>query len=175
MRKSIVGVFVCWALMSCLNAQAQSFIIGKVIAKNTGETIADASVSLVAPQAGTTTNFRGEFRLEVPEGNSQLQISRVGFETFHQAVEIQKNEIKNLGSIELDEGVVALREVRIISSVAQQRGAPVALNNISTATIQQQLGDRPFPAIMSTIQGVYARRNGGGSGDEAINIRGFSQ
>lgn len=175
MRKSIVGVFVCWALMSCLNAQAQSFIIGKVIAKNTGETIADASVSLVAPQAGTTTNFRGEFRLEVPEGNSQLQISRVGFETFHQAVEIQKNEIKNLGSIELDEGVVALREVRIISSVEQQRGAPVALNNISTATIQQQLGDRPFPAIMSTIPGVYARRTGGGSGDAAINIRGFSQ
>lgn len=175
MRKSIVGVFLFWALVSCLSTHAQSFITGKVIAKNTGETIAGASISLSSLQAGTTTNFRGEFRIEVPEGNNKLQISSVGFETFHRTIDVQKNEIKSLGAIELEEGVVALREVRIISSVAQQRRTPVALNNISTATIQQQLGDRPFPEIMTTIPGVFARRTGGGSGDAEINIRGFSQ
>lgn len=175
MRKSIIGALMGWVLLGSFNIQAQSFITGRVIAENTGEPIADASVRLISPQAGTITNFRGEFRLEVPEGNNTIQISRVGFETFRREVEIKKNETKNLGTIELTEAVVALREVHILSSVAQQRRTPVALNNITTATIQQQLGDRPFPEIVSMIPGVFARRTGGGSGDAEINIRGFSQ
>jgi hypothetical protein len=175
MRKIIVGAFIGWALLTSLGTHAQSFITGRVIAASTGEPVTDASVSLGFPESGTITNLRGEFRLQAPEGSSQLQISRIGFESLRQAVEIKKNETKNLGTLELAESVVALREVHIISSVAQQRHTPVAIDNITATAIQQQLGDRPFPEIMQTIPGVFARRTGGGSGDAAISIRGFSQ
>ena len=56
-----------------------------------------------------------------------------------------------------------------------ERQTPVAAASISASQIEQKLGDEPFPEILKMVPGVYATREGGGSGDASINIRGFKQ
>ncbi len=49
------------------------------------------------------------------------------------------------------------------------------MSTIQAETIESRLGDEPLPELMKTVPGVYASRTGGGSGDAAVNIRGFKQ
>ena len=54
---------------------------GRVIDGKTGETLVGAVVFNRKMEHGSTTNGNGEFELDLPTGEHQLQISFVGFES----------------------------------------------------------------------------------------------
>jgi outer membrane cobalamin receptor len=156
-------------------AHGQSVIHGRVIDAKTFQKVTHANISVGDGVAGTSTDFNGNFSLQVEPGQSLITISSVGFMMKSLEVALAVNEEKNLGDIFIEPGIFALEEVNIISSMAQDRKTPVALSAINTTQIESQLGDQTFPEILKMVPGVYAAREGGGNGDASVNIRGFEQ
>jgi len=154
---------------------AQSIIRGRVIDAKTHQKISNANISANDGASGTSTDFNGSFNLRVNEGKSNITISSVGFLNKTIGVEVSENETKDIGDVLLEQGIIALGEVNIISSMAENRKTPVALSSINSTQIQSQLGDQTFPEILKMVPGVYAAREGGGNGDASVNIRGFQQ
>ena len=61
-------------------------INGKVIDAETGEGLPGASIIVKGTSQGTTTDINGDFTLNVPDENTVLEISYVGFITVELAV-----------------------------------------------------------------------------------------
>lgn len=153
----------------------QGNIKGRVIDELSGNPIPFANISVKGLQAGTSTGLNGEFHLSLAVGSSTLVVSSLGYSGLEIPFTVNNNETTSLGTLSLSPHIIGLDEVSIISSMAQDRHTPVTVSNIPSRKIETQLGDQPLPDVMKMVPGVYASRTGGGSGDAAINIRGFKQ
>ena len=70
---------------------------------------------------------------------------------------------------------LAIEGVNIVSSYARERKTPVSLSLISAQEIQRELGNQEYPEVMKLVPGVYATKEGGGTGDAQLTLRGFKQ
>jgi len=91
---------------------AQFHISGRVIDLVTKKPVADASVLLTNSSAGTKANNDGTFTINnVREGQYELIISVIGYETYHKTVMVNKDV--NLGDVGIFQQSILLNEVRI--------------------------------------------------------------
>ena len=136
-----------------------------------------ADVILVGTEKGVSTDFDGNFSLDVPAGTGTIAISFIGYNKKNIPFTITNGETKNLGKIQLKNSSESLDEIVIVGvvDVAKERQTPVAVSTIKAAEIQEKLGSQEFPEILNSTPSVYATKSGGGYGDARINIRGFSQ
>ncbi|WP_117879929.1 TonB-dependent receptor [Aureibaculum luteum] len=125
---------------------------------------------------GTTTDFDGKFSLNVKGGSGSIVLSFVGFSNKTVKFIVASGETKDLGTITLASDN-ALEEVILVgvADIAKERQTPVAVSTIRALEIQESLGTKEFPEILSSTPSVYATKQGGGYGDSRINIRGFDQ
>ena len=81
MRKKLLfsGLLILFCFLQSI-AQ-QRVITGKVIEPVSGHPIAGATVAVRGSNTATETDAEGNFTISVPNANSQLMISSVGFET----------------------------------------------------------------------------------------------
>jgi len=175
MKTKIFTVCLILLVFCTVSTFGQATITGRVIDAKTLQKVSGANISVNDGSSGTSTDFNGIFSLGIEKGKSTIRISSVGFLTTTVEVLLNENEVKNLGDIYLEQGIIALEEVNIISSMAEDRKTPVALSAINSTQIESQLGDQTFPEILKMVPGVYAAREGGGNGDASVNIRGFEQ
>ena len=153
---------------------AQTTITGTV--NDVNGSLPGANVVVKGTSNGTTTDFDGNFSLEVNNGKGVLEISFVG---------LAKKDIPfnatgapiTLGSILLSADENVLDEVVVTGTIdiAKDRETPVAVSTIRAVDIQKNLGTQEFPEILATTPSVYVTKQGGGFGDARINIRGFDQ
>lgn len=68
-------------LFSCVSAFSQKMVTGKVTNKADNHSIPGASIQVKGTNIGTQTNSEGEFSINVPNSNSVLAVSIVGYET----------------------------------------------------------------------------------------------
>lgn len=172
MKKTLFFLLTAMLLQSMSFSQA--VITGQIIDSSNSLPLAGANVINAVLDRGATTDLQGKFRLEMPQGTYILKISMVGYIDKLHEIDISTSRVE-LEPIGLIPAVIGLAEVNIIAGSAVERQTPVPVSNITALTIDNQLGDRPFPTIMNMVPGVYATRTGGGSGDAALNIRGFKQ
>lgn len=137
--------------------------------------LADVNIIANGSQSGSSTDLSGSFIITTDPTIEHLTFTMVGYLPRTVAVAHQGQETVNLGTIKLSPSVIGLNEVRIIAPEARERKTPVAANTIQAKEIEMKLGDQPFPEMMKLVPGVYATRQGGGSGDASVNIRGFKQ
>ena len=71
--------------------------------------------------------------------------------------------------------VVTLGEIKVLSSYVTDRSTPVAISAVNSKTIEQKMGNQDYPEIMKMTPGIYATKEGGGSGDDRLTLRGFQQ
>ena len=154
---------------------SQGTITGIVADSTTGETITGASVTNSERNKGTITDVAGRFLVSLPPGEHLIEISFMGYNTRHLSLVISPGKLNDLDTIFLHPAVIGLKEVKIIASEATDRKTPIPITNIPALTFERYLGDQPYPVAMKMVPGVYATRTGGGSGDAAVNIRGFKQ
>lgn len=77
MKKSII--YALFLLLAEIGAQAQNITVhGTVISKTDDEPLIGASVFSETKNAGTSTDFDGNFVISVPEG-SKLTVTYVGY------------------------------------------------------------------------------------------------
>ncbi|MDA3942386.1 MAG: TonB-dependent receptor [Bacteroidetes bacterium] len=164
--------FLLFVLFGLGTATAQHQIDGFITHQNTGESLPFVNVNISSQAVGVSTDFQGYFKLENAKLPATLLITHLGFEQ----AEIAINQDTDFPiRIQLKPQNINLQEVSILADIAQERYNPLSFNKIDAEKISTQLGDKPFPAIMDRIPGVFASRDGGGSGDASLSIRGFKQ
>ncbi|MEA3477782.1 MAG: TonB-dependent receptor plug domain-containing protein, partial [Bacteroidota bacterium] len=161
-------------LLIATKLSGQGTLTGKVVDKITKESIPEVSV-YNQETLGTITDRAGDFIISLSPGIHKINFTCVAYASLSLEIEVIPDSTIKLGLVELSPYVIGLEEVSIISSVAESRKTPVAVSTINAKKIERELGDKPLPDIMKMTPGVYPTRTGGGSGDAAINIRGFKQ
>lgn len=157
----------------CISANAQFVLRGQVLDSKTGFTLPSVNIVIDSLQQGTITDDAGNFTLKLSPGAHLLQASFIGYETYKSVYNV--NHSGNFIRIELKPAVTGLDEVNILSDYAKDRETPIAMTNIKTSVIEQQMGNQDYPELMKMTPGVYATKLGGGTGDARISIRGFQQ
>ena len=158
-----------------LSIQGQGQLRGTVIDKLSGEKLAGVNITNNQALTGTSSRDDGSFTFKLENGQHTITFSIVGYASLQLEIDITNGETKDLGKVYLVPEIIGLGEVTVISSVAVDRRSPLTVSSISATTIETRLGDEPLPEVMKMVPGVYGTRTGGGSGDAAVNIRGFQQ
>ncbi len=153
-------------------AFSQGTIMGTVIDEQIDQPLAGANIVVKGTTNGVSTDFDGNFSMEVSEASGTLVVSYIGYIR----KEVNFNGPGNIGQITLLEDAESLDEVIVtgVQDIAKDRKTPVAVSTIKAAEIQEKLGSQEFPEILNTTPSIYATKSGGGFGDSRINIRGFN-
>lgn len=160
-------------LLVYLHAFTQHLIQGKVIDSQSGQALTGVSLQEHKSGWGTISDVEGRFALTAFEFPTQIQIRFLGYETQMITLTISSQHSNLI--IEMVPTMIDLDEINILVDQATARYNPIAFTNISQDQIITGLGDRPLPEIMNFSPGIFAVREGGGSGDASLRIRGFEQ
>lgn len=156
-------------------AHSQGTIYGIVVDKTTGRALSGVNITNQEKMSGTSSADDGSFSFKLSPGKHLIMFSMIGYTSVSKEIFIHDSIETYLGRIYLSPEVIGLGEIAVISSVAVDRVSPLTVSTIKAEHIETRLGDEPLPEVMKMVPGVYATRTGGGSGDAAVNIRGFKQ
>lgn len=158
-------LFFCFSLQ---NAFAQSTIVTGKVTGQAGEPISGASVQIKGTNKGTSTDNNGNFSLSVPNANSTLVITSLGFERNEINLEGRSSVTVSLGTAtqQLDQVVVVgygtSRKRDITGSVASVKGSELAKQPVQTAT----------QALQGKVAGVQIITSGSPNALPTVRIRG---
>jgi hypothetical protein len=150
----------------------QSTFTGLAIDISTGQPISDVEIIHLNNQSGAMSDDKGEFHFENISFPLKLQLHHMGY--LNEVIKIQTDDIQPY-KFYLTPISISLSEINILEDLAQERKNPVSFSSVSSTKILADLGDRPLPEILENTPGVFASRDGGGSGDATVAIRGFGQ
>ncbi len=167
MRKIIILGF---AVISSLVSDAQTTLSGKITDLNTGEALIGATI-IYGKGKGTATDIDGNYSISIQEGERNLKISYVGYQTINKIVSINGNT--KILNFKLK--TILLNEVQVVADIARDRETPVAFSTVPMKKINEELASQDIPMVLNSTPGVYATQSGGGDGDARITIRGFNQ
>ena len=142
---------------------------GKIL-DSAGETLPGVSIKIKGSGAGTSSDINGNFSIEVPEQNSVLVITYIGFNT----QEVNVNGRTDI-TIVLEIGNTALNEV-VVTALGIEREAKSL--TYSTQTIQaDKLNEAKETNVINSLQGkiagVVITRNATGPGSSSkVLLRG---
>ena len=171
--KNFKALLVAMFIMTSATLLAQTQVTGTVM--DGDGPLPGANVIEKGTKNGTTTDFDGNFILQINEGSGILEISFVGMTKRDIAFTAISGETINIGNITLTQDENVLDEVVVTGIVdfAKERETPVAVSTIRAIDIQENLGTQELPEILNSTPSVYATKQGGGYGDSRINVRGF--
>lgn len=118
------------------------------IMDNMKEPIIGAYVFIVGTSDGTTTNIDGNFSLELPDGNSQIRISYIGYKT--QIINVANKSSVN---VILVEDSKTLEEVVVVGYGTQKK---VNLTGAVETVKSDRITDKPVTSIVSALTGEAA-------------------
>ncbi len=170
MRKLLI---VLTMLLLSAGLYGQQKFNGTVIDSHDNNPLAGVQVLANGTNTGTISDADGHFHLSLPVSTESLQFSFMGYESYMldlKGIDPDKHFLIRLVQIPL-----YLDEVIIYSDRARERFSPVSFTTIEASQILAELGDRPLPEVFQRSPGIYATRDGGGSGDATLSIRGFQQ
>lgn len=129
-------------IVLCFFSNAQKVLIGKIIASDSKQPIASASVFLSNTSIGTTSKDNGSFIIQpFPEGRYDLVVSILGYETY--TVTIASNSIPSKLEILLVPKVKELQEV-IVSSYEKD-----GWKKWGDFFMENLIGKTPMPKIVN--------------------------
>ncbi|HEY1062664.1 MAG TPA: SusC/RagA family TonB-linked outer membrane protein, partial [Daejeonella sp.] len=133
----------------------------------TGETLPGVSVRVKGTNTGTTTDINGNYTITVPEDNSVLVFTYIGYVTKEVAV-----SNRTAINVTLEAANTALTEVVVIgygtSNLANLTGS------VSTVDVEKAMSSRPATNVASMLEGqvsgVFIHTNSGQPGAEGMNV-----
>ncbi|HWD89289.1 MAG TPA: TonB-dependent receptor [Mucilaginibacter sp.] len=157
--------------LTCVYANAQTKITGKVLDAATREPLTGATVLIKGTTTAVSAGLDGSFKLSIPSiDGAVLVVSYVSYIT----KEIPLSGKTDLGEITLKSSSNAMNEVVVTGDVAVDRKTPIAVSSIGPVFIDEHIGANDIPELLKGIPGVMTTETGGGYGDSRISIRGFS-
>ncbi|WP_139957148.1 SusC/RagA family TonB-linked outer membrane protein [Flavicella sediminum] len=165
--KLVLFLFLC-SFTAMYSQQLQ--ISGTVISSEDNLPIVGANVLIVGKNAGTTTDFDGNYQLSVNKGD-QIAISYIGFTS--KTVNITNQKIIN---VTLSENTATLDEVVVVGYGTQRKKEVTgAVAVISSEAITKLNPTRIEQALQGQVSGVNVTSDSGSPGSSSsIRIRGVS-
>ena len=163
--------FAMAALLMTAVAFSQGTITGTVVDEQVNQPLAGANIVVKGTTNGVSTDFDGNFSIDVSEASGTLVVSYIGY--IPRQIPFSGPGV--ISQIALQEDAESLDEVIVtgVQDIAKDRKTPVAVSTIKASEIQEKLGSQELPEILNTTPSIYATKSGGGFGDSRINIRGF--
>jgi hypothetical protein len=166
--------FLIGLIIFSTSSYAQFTLSGKILDNQTKVPLQNVNISISDQSRGSTSSADGKFNLSTGLNNVYLNISYLGYKSKQIHITKIKENI-DLGNIYLEAQPYSLAEITINAGINNDKELPVSISNISSRTIENNLSDRPLPLITQSVPGIFSIRDGGGSGDSKISIRGFQQ
>lgn len=160
---------MCLFTLSMVGVNAQSFEANGVVIDEEGLALIGATVVLDGTTTGTTTNLDGEFKISVPNPNSTLTISYIGYDpTTLIATKDMKITLQS-SSQELEEVVVVgygvVKKSDLTSSIAVVKGEELKKN----------VGANFVSGLQGKVAGVQISTSSGAPGSTPnVIIRGVT-
>ncbi|WP_020529932.1 SusC/RagA family TonB-linked outer membrane protein [Flexithrix dorotheae] len=148
--------------------QNQQKVTGTVTSAEDGEPLPGVSILIKGTQSGTTTDFNGNYALEVPDGEDVLVFSFIGF----QSKEIFVNN-QSIINIALDPDLEQLEEVVVIGyGTAKKKDLTGAIASVDLEPTRTVPNVNPVQSLRGRVAGVVVTDNGRPGSDASIQIRG---
>ena len=165
MKKITIFLFLFVSIL----ANAQSFTLsGKVVDKNK-QPLAGASVFVKEIKKGTSTNFDGNFSINLQKGSYTVEVSFIGYTTISEKITLSKDEEY---VIELQTGSTVLEEV-LVSAVRVNADVPVTFSNLSKKEIAKRNLGQDIPVLLNYLPNVVSSSDAGaGVGYTYMSVRG---
>lgn len=165
MKKITIFLFLLVSVLT--NAQSFKFS-GTVIDENENP-LPGASVYIKEIKKGTSTNFKGNFSLQLKKGTYTVEVSFIGYKTISQRVLLSKNEEY---FIKLKTGSMVLDEV-LVAAVRANTDAPVTFSNLSKKEIAKRNLGQDIPILLNYMPSVVSSSDAGaGVGYTYMSVRG---
>jgi len=156
-------------------AFSQGTVSGTIIDGDTDSPLPGANVVVKGTSNGVSSDFDGNFAIEVSEATGILVISYLGYNN----KEINFTAPENVGSIVLESNAEELEGVIVVGSglidLAEKRSTPVAVSTVSKGIIQEKaVGNVEVPEIIKSTPSAFVSGQTG-FGDSQLFLRGFDQ
>ena len=156
-------------------AFSQGTITGTVIDGDLNEPLPGASVVVQGTTTGTSTDFDGNFTIEVPNSTGTLVVSYIGYITKR----IPFTQTGNISQIVLEPNAEELEGVVVVGTgiidLANDRQTPIAVSSVPAKIIQEKIGTQDVTMTLVNTPSVYVAGQAGGFGDSNMRVRGFEQ
>lgn len=163
---------VVFSIMSCLlfslGASAQVKVSGTV-SDTTGEALTGVGVRIRGAQGGTTTDVKGHFSITVPDANSVLVLSYIGFTT----IDLPLNG-RTVITVRMKSSNASLQEIVVTGYGSQKKESITgAISSVTSKDLDRvHAGSTVSTGLAGKIPGVTFRMSEGRPGASAnIQIR----
>ena len=170
--------YICWNVclllltgltMSFQVSAQQLTVTGKVTSSDDGGALPGVSVLVKGTSTGTTTDFEGVYKLNVPDANAVLVFSFIGYAS-------QETAIGNRSSID----IVLNADVSELSEVVVIGYGEVKKSNVTGSIVsvkEEDLKRVPVTNVMESLQGNVpgmdiTRTSGSAGGNVNVRVRG---
>lgn len=168
--RHIVPLFVFLHFSLLCFSQQKHTLSGSISEASSNETLIGVTIAVPELQTGVTTNEYGFYSLTLPEGEYEIQVSYLGFQTLVQTISLTKDIKLNFQMVEaaeqLDEVVVSEDKEKM-----DVRTPQMSVNTLSAKTIKKIpviLGEADIIKSILLLPGV----TNAGEGASGFNVRG---
>lgn len=167
--KKVKIVAFLTVLFTTLTASAQMVILSGKVVDADQEPLVGATITVKDQKKGTSTDFEGIFKLNLPKGTHLIEVSFVGFKSTSQEVEITNNQQI---TFQLISNETVLDEV-LVSAVRVKADAPVTHSNLGKQEIEKRNLGQDIPVLLNYLPSVTSSSDAGaGVGYTYIRVRG---
>ncbi len=171
MKKSFVISYLLFIFN--LSLFSQIIITGKIYDKDIQQALEGVEIICKTTNTGTLSDVDGNFLLNTNKPTDTLIFKRMAYQGLQIPIRVNDKKL-NLGKIYLTKTSFQLAEYIVSANITNQK-TPVSFVSISSKEIKASNSDLALPLIISKTPSLFAVRNGGGSGDARLNLRGFNQ
>ncbi len=167
----VLCLFIISGLTNSVNGQGNEVrVTGTVTDSLAGQTLIGVNVVVKGTNSGTVTNGDGEFALTVPNRNSVLVFSYVGYKS----KEVTVGDKRDL-NIQLTKDVGSLSEVVVVGYGTKRRAdVTSSISSVSSDEIAEQTATNLNQAMQGRISGVNITQNSGAPGAGiSVDVRGI--
>jgi iron complex outermembrane recepter protein len=169
---SIIFISNSFGLTGAISAKTT--LTGKITDKKTGATIPGAILYIPDLKAGTTTDIKGNYKLEeLPKTKILLQISFVGYRTIIETIDLEKISVMDF---EMEYAATEMNEIVVtgLSKAAEQKRTPTPIAVIPKLTLLQGTSTNIIDALAAQ-PGVSQVTTGTGISKPVIRGLGYNR
>lgn len=145
---------------------AQSRILTGKVSDSKGVTLPGVSIKIKGTFVGTTTNLDGRYTIDVPDNNSVLVVTYVGYIT----QELPVNGRSTL-DISLVEDVQGLEEVVVVGYGTQKKvNLTGSVASVSSEQLEKRAATKSSLVLQGQMSGIQVRQGGGNPASNGASL-----
>lgn len=170
--KGLILIFISHGLLTA--AAPASTISGRVLDKESGQSLHGANVLVEELGIGTASDALGIYTLEnIPDGEYTISASMIGYS-------VSKTKVVVPTEISIDfllsPTVLLGQEIIVTGDRARRRETPFPFTDVTRDQIEERWAVQDVPMLLEMVPGIYSYSDAGnGIGYTHLKIRGFDQ